>query len=242
MDVPARIHVAPVGYENDRVVLPAEELRADWVILLENEGEDDYPDYADRVRERLDDRDIGHDTFVCDVFDCYDSLGAIAEVVTAFDGDDVYVNLSSGSKVTAIAGMIASMATGATPFYVRAEHYATETESGVAEGVREITELPTYPMDSPTAEEVAVLDYLHEAGQVRKQDIIEFGKRAALPFITDHDAANEKSEYRLLDSHIVDPLAERGYVTVADVGRSKRVELTDLGEKTRQAFRYLLDD
>ncbi|PSP32480.1 hypothetical protein BRC64_06585 [Halobacteriales archaeon QH_10_67_22] len=51
--------------------------------------------------------------------------------------------IASGSKVTAIGGMIACIATGATPYYVRAERYAAETDGDVAEGIREVTQLPT---------------------------------------------------------------------------------------------------
>ena len=37
-----RVHIAPVGYEIDRIVLPAKKMRADKVILLvhENPSED----------------------------------------------------------------------------------------------------------------------------------------------------------------------------------------------------------
>ena len=34
MDVAERVHLIPVGYENDRIVLTAEQLRADRVVLL----------------------------------------------------------------------------------------------------------------------------------------------------------------------------------------------------------------
>jgi len=242
MSVAERVHVTPVGYENDRVVLPAERLRADRVVLLPHEDETGHPSYVGAVRERLDERGVAHETVPCDIFDFYGAIGTIAETATAFGGDDVFVNLASGSKITAIAGMIACMATGATPYYVRAERYAAETEGDVAEGVRSLTELPTYPVDVPDEQHVAVLAHLAEEGEVRKSDLIEFGREAELPFIADHDAANAKSEYRLLDSHVVRPLAERGYVDVRAVGRSKRVTLTEAGENTLRAFRYLLNE
>ncbi|MFC7195787.1 DUF6293 family protein [Halosimplex aquaticum] len=242
MEVPERVHLIPVGYENDRIVLPAVRLRADRVVLLRYEDETDHPSYAETVRERFDAEGIDHETVPCNIFDFYDSIGTVAKLATRFADHEVYVNLASGSKVTAIGGMIACMATGATPYYVRAKRYAAETDGDVAEGIREITELPTYPMQSPEPQHVAVMDYLDREDGARKRDLIDFGKQADLPFIAERDAANRKSEYRLLDSHVLGPLAENGYVDLEEVGRSTRVSLTESGRNTLRAFRYLIDE
>ncbi|WP_227356874.1 DUF6293 family protein [Haladaptatus salinisoli] len=51
----------------------------------------------------------------------------------------------------------------------------------------------------------------------------------------------EKGYYRLLDSHVVRPLTERGYVEVTRIGRKKFVSLTDDGANSLRAFRHLLD-
>ena len=241
MDVAERVHLMPVGYENDRIVLAAERFRADRVVLLEYDDETDHPSYVETVRERLDGRGIDHESVGCDIFDFYDCIGTVAELATRFGDHDVYVNLASGSKVTAIGGMIACMATGSTPYYVRAERYAAESDGDTAEGIREVTELPTYPMESPEPQHVAVMDYVAREDGARKRDLITFGEEAALPFIADRDAANRKSEYRLLDSHVLDPLRENGYVTVRERGRSKLVELTENGRNTLRAFGYLVE-
>jgi len=242
MDVAERVHLMPVGYENDRIVLPAERFQADRVVLLAYEDETDHPSYQETVRERLAEAGIDHETVRCDIFDFYDCIGTVAELATRFADHEVYVNLASGSKVTAIGGMIACMATGATPYYVRAEHYAAETDGDVAEGIHSVTELPTYPMESPEPQHVAVMDYVERENGARKRDLIDFGKEAELPFIADRDAANRKSEYRLLDSHVLGPLAENGYVELEEVGRSTRVTLTESGRNTLRAFRYLIEE
>jgi len=240
MDVAQRVHLMPVGYENDRIVLSAQQFSADRVVLLEYDDQTPHPSYVETVRERLDDAGIDHETIVCDIFDFYDSLGTIAELATRFADHDVYVNLATGSKVTAIGGMIACMATGATPYYVRAEHYAAETDGDVAEGICEVTELPTYPMEHPAPQQVAVLAYLEEEGGTTKRALIDFGQEADLAFLAEHEAANRKSQYRLLDSHALGPLEENGYVSVTERGRSKLVELTEAGRNTLRAFRYLI--
>ncbi|MCU4743632.1 DUF6293 family protein [Natronoglomus mannanivorans] len=241
MAVPDRVHVMPVGYENDRLVLPAIELGADRVVLLEPDA-GDAGEYAETVRDRLTEAEIAHETVPCDVFDLYESIGTIAELVTAFDeaDEEVFVNVASGSKVTAIAGAIACMATDATAYYVRAERYGEDADS-VSEGVEAIYELPAYPIERPTREHVAVLAHVAEHEPVTKKRLIAFAEDETLPFIADYEGAGEKGKYRLLERHVVDPLSERGYVAVEDVGRTKRLSVTDSGRNTLRAFSYVLD-
>ena len=55
-DIPnLRVHIAPVGYEIDRIVLPAKKLRADRVILLvhENPSEDKATKFYEKISEQL---------------------------------------------------------------------------------------------------------------------------------------------------------------------------------------------
>jgi hypothetical protein len=55
-----RIHIAPLGYEDDRVVKPAITTKADRVYLLEHdEPEDEKPDYHATLKEELRDNGIG---------------------------------------------------------------------------------------------------------------------------------------------------------------------------------------
>lgn len=234
--VPDRVHAMPVGYEIDRLVLPAVELSADRVVLLEPE---EAREYGDAVREGLDEAGIGHETITCDVFDLYESIGSIAEVASRFE--DVSVNIASGSKVSAVGGAIACMATGATPYYVRAERYGAEADS-VSEGVEAIYELPTYPIDRPSREHVAVLAYVAENEPVTKKRLIAYAEDRQLPFIAGYEGSGEKGKYRLLERHVVSPLADRGYVEVEDVGRTKRLSVTERGRNTLRAFSYLLED
>ena len=50
-----RVHIAPVGYEVDRIVLPAKKLRADKVILLvhDNPSEDLALKFYDQITTKL---------------------------------------------------------------------------------------------------------------------------------------------------------------------------------------------
>jgi len=256
VNVAERVHVMPLGFEHDRIVEPAREYRADRVILLDWIADDiDRPDYHDDVFADLDAAGIAVECRDCKLFDLYDSIAVVAEVVSTEatpDGDadvanDVYVNLATGSKITAIGGMIACMVTGdATPYYVRAERYASGAEP-VGYGMELAVDLPAYPMERPDSQQIAVLDRLVEAGSQSKKQLIRFGAERELPFVRDcdrpFDASGKptKQAYARLRRHVVEPLEAREFVTVEPVGTTRQVRATEAGRNARTAFGFVLD-
>lgn len=252
MQTRERIHVAPLGFEFDRVLEPAKQYRADRVILLEFIAPDiEKPPYHDDLPEALEAAGIDCEQRECNIFDLYESIAAIARIATEHEQHNVYVNLSSGSKITAIAGMIACMATGAAePYYVRAETYASDPSRPVTTGMEKSIEIPTYPMEQPDAQHMAILDYIQSIRDnpentkavVSKQDLIGYAEAANLRFIRTYDGETQKGKYQLLKRHIIDPLQEKGYITVESVGVRKDVQLTEEGRNTLRAFRYLVEE
>lgn len=241
-NVRERVHVMPVGYEYDRIVEPAERFRADRVVLIGHEKDEpgsDGREYWDDVTKALEERDIPYESMSCDMFNLYSSLGTIAEAISTHADDDVYVNLSTGSKVTAIAGMIASMVLEATAYYVRAEDYTDEPSQ-----ITDVTNLPKYPIDAPDQEQVNVLEFIDTwseyEGPPTKGEVIYVSEQESLSYIR-QDVAG-KGKYRLLDTHIVKPLKERGWITETKQGRNKVLSLTPDGEAALQAFRWMVED
>lgn len=247
--VSKRIHIMPLGYEQDRIVEPAIRYDADEVILLEPGPDDDEyhrPAYHEEVRDELEDAGIDVRTEFCNIFDLYDSIGTIAELGNGLvdEGHIVFVNLASGSKVTSIGGMIACMATGASPYYVRAESYAGGDEAPVAIGVKEIEPLPEYHIRQPDSQLIVVLKYINENGPLTKQDLIAFGKEQELPFISRYDHEGVKNPdrgfYRRLNSQIISPLFDRDFIEVEKHSKYQYVTITETGSNQLRAFHYLL--
>jgi hypothetical protein len=251
--VPKHVHIAPLGYEFDRIVTPLLEYEPDCAILLDyfpkDGGSEDVirPSYHDGVRKEIRAAGIEVIDLSCDIFDLYSSLGMIAELAAVFnENDNVYVNLASGSKVTAIGGMIACMTTGAIPYYVRADSYAGGVDEPVAAEVVGVDRLPKYPVTPPERQHIAVLEYIIENEPVTKRDLIDFGAANDLPFIThyDDDAVQNprRGQYRRLGTQIIDPLLEHKYIEVEEHSKYRYVSVTERGRQTRQAFRYLWHD
>lgn len=237
LSVKRRVHVMPVGYEYERIVTPAEDFRADLVVLInhtdnDEEGEECWHDAQDGLTER----NIEYQTSECDIFDLYSALGTIAEVISNHQQDDVYVNVSSGSKITAIAGMIASMVTESTAYYARANDY-----SNTPSDISEVAELPTYPINAPDKDQVTILEFINSwsetHGPPTKGEVIHFSEQANLNYISNNVAG--KGKYRLLDTHIVEPLRDRAWVEVTKQGRNKVITLTQDGEAALNAFRWM---
>lgn len=244
MDVRSRVHVIPLGYERDRVVVPPVRMGADMVVLLKHNGDDpeDYPEYYDDIFEAFDESAVQVTEVTADIFDLYDALGTIAGLIQEHDRDDIYVNLATGGKVTAIAGMIACMVTEtATPYYVSADTYGDHRQEPVARNVTNISNLPTYPIDAPTPEQVQMLAYIAEEGPVSKKRLIEYAESRDLPFIADYQGGDLKGKYRKLDAAILDPLVEDGSVSLDQQGRRKVAYITANGENTLRGFRYMIE-
>lgn len=252
--VPLRVHVVPLGFEYERLRVPIREWRADKVVAVAYDEGEPIP-YVERLLDELAaDEDVELRRRDCDIFDLYEALGTIVAAVDDHPDDEVYVHLSAGSKITAIAGMIACMAGEAHPIYARPD-YGPDSgrvpDEPLHDEVAEVFELPTYPIDRPSEPLVAVMDFVERADDaevsgryrgVSKKELVAFVRDAAFPFAADSEATTEKGYYRLLETHVVRPLTDRGYATVEQVGRRKYVSLTPEGEDTLRAFRHVLEN
>ena len=252
--VPERVQVVPLGFEYARLKRPITNWKADRVVAIEYpDGEADVP-YLDELLAELEaDERVELERRECDIFDLYDTLGTVAGAIHDHADDDVYVNLSGGSKVTAIAGMLACMAAGATPIYAKPD-YGPEDErvppEPLHDAVAETFALPTYPIERPSATHLAVLKFVRErseaesdaSGRYRgasKRELIEFARSESFPFVAESSAETEKGYYRLLDRNVVDPLESKGYVELEKVGRRKYLTPTESGENALRAFGHL---
>jgi hypothetical protein len=140
---------------------------------------------------------------------------------------DVIVNVSSGSKITAISGMMACMFTEADPLYVQPEGYGdretteqgTENRDAVSYGVKSTLDLPAYPVTEPDYELIQVLAYISdnqpdsEIEGVLLQDIGQFLIDNELPAVEASSADDPQNIYPLVRKEIIYPLHERGLTT-----------------------------
>jgi len=173
-----RVHIAPVGYEIDRVVLPAKKLRADKVILLvhENPSEDRATKFYEKISSELEKANIEVSTEYHDRLDLFQIIKTVKNLIRQESGNIVSVNLASGSKVQAIGCMMASMMfnddKNVNPFYVEAKEYLGFSGKAISKGIKDIEFIPTYEIQKPEERHIQALKIVVDNdGKISKKDM-----------------------------------------------------------------------
>jgi len=243
MEISNRVQIAPLGYEYNRILKPIYEFKADKVILLRQNKEDDYEaDFQRELVQTLEENErIELEQRECDLFNIGNAIEAFVSAIASCDSDEIYVNVSTGSKLTAIAGMIACQSTTATPFYVSPQFRNEDGEreapsSPQVESIGEISQLPVFHLEGPDSDQLAILRYLCENDGATKKDLISYARDQELSFIANSQSKSQEGLYRLLATNIISPLTDEDYIRVHKEGRKKRVYLTDHGREALVTF------
>lgn len=243
MEFTTRTQIVPLGYEYNRVLEPIYRFKADKVILLRHLKDKDFEaDFQRELVQKLEDNDrIELEIRECDLFDINNAIEAFVNAIASCDSDEVLVNLSTGSKITAIAGMIACQSTAAKPFYVSPEFHNDDgereaPEAPQVESIGEISEIPVFRLQGPKPDQIAILQYLRANDGATKKELIEHARDQELGFIANSRSKSEEGLYQLLDTNIIQPLTEDNYIEVVKEGRQKRVYLKDHGKEALVTF------
>ena len=150
-----RVHISPVGFEIDRIVLPAIQLKADkvWLITHNNKSDDKGFEFVNKIKERLKEEKIEVEEEEADRKDLFDTLRAFRSIISKEQGNQIMVNVSTGSKIQSIAFMMACMMFKdfgmIKPYYAEPEEYMTLSHEQETSGLRDIKLLPDYKIEIP---------------------------------------------------------------------------------------------
>ena len=186
-DPHARVHIVPVGFEVERITEPLATERADRVYLVTRDDHDAAAPFVEEVVRRLkraswpvDVRVVGTDPW--SVFETLAVYRAIFEEErrTARSAPGVLpirVNVSTGTKITAIAGTLACMLWNGEPYYVQVSRswYSDRTPRvrSVHDVVERIEPVNVYELRAPSRELVEVLEALQRrGGTLRKRELL----------------------------------------------------------------------
>jgi len=275
MKTPLRVHICVVGFEIDRISSAAIQKKADKVYLISQKEKDMGRAYLEENESKLKEKGIAvQKEFVNNISELPDLLNAIKNIIESEDKNNlIFINISSGSTLSAIAGTISSMMYDSertiTPYYVKPEKYS----EGLAkrnelaprtEGIKDITEILTFPMKLPSKELMIILRHLYDSEinkiNVTKKDLIEFSKEhAELRNIREENrhtaskiedlsksknlpAKNEETkqkakDYAWINQNIITKLKDDwDLIKIQKVGRNTYIELNDKG---RNMLKYL---
>lgn len=244
---PRRIHISPVGYEIERVVLPLLRMEADKVYLIDEQTRVDESDqvYVEQIKRYLSDRkrtievEEVSSNFVGR--DLYEILRIYREIIEKEAKNHIYLNVSTGTKIHAIAGMMACMIfrsehISLTPYYVVPEQYENRPREGMplSTGCKEIMGLPDYRIERPPQELIRVLAIIRSTknkyGHISKKMLIWELGNAGIPLITGPAIHENIARYRALERRFIEPLLEWRFIEVRKEGGQARIDLTQEGE------------
>jgi len=232
-----RVHIAPVGFEIDRIVIPAKKLKADkvWLMVHENPSEDKAGPFLKKIQNLLKKEKIKVEIERHDRLDLFKIIKSIKEIVTKEKGNDIYVNLASGSKIQAIASMMACMMfnekKSIKPFYAEAERYPGFEGKQMSYGVKNLLEIPTYKIHTPKLELIQSLKIIKEqGGKIRKKDMAEFAVENNLITVNARKENYTQARFASLDKNIIQPLVEQWkFIEIEKIGRTRWIKITQEG-------------
>jgi hypothetical protein len=235
-----RVHIAPVGYEVDRIVMPAKKLRADKVILLvhENPSEDKATKFYQIISEQLKKLNIESVIEYHNRTALFQIIKTVKSLILQEEGNIVSVNLASGSKVQAIGCMMASMMfnddKNVNPFYVEAKEYLGFSGKAMSKGIKDIEYIPTYEIQKPEERHIQALKIIVENnGKISKKEMAKIAIERKLIIV---NAENEnQATFASLDKNIISILEHKwGFVKVNKIGRTRWIEITKEGENASE--------
>lgn len=238
LNVRRRVHIAAVGYEVDRIVIPAKKLKADrvWLLIHSRPHEDKATHLIERILRQLGKAQIEVRQKRHDRTSLFGIIRSIRDVLEAHEAEsDVYVNLASGSKIQAVAGMMAAMMfngrRNVVPFYAEAENYAGFEGKQISTGIKEIVNIPAYEIQTPESRLIEALRIVREnGGRITKKELAEAADEQKLISVRSPEGNYSQVRFTSLDKNIIQPLESKwGFVKVTKVGRNRWVSLTDEG-------------
>jgi hypothetical protein len=162
-----RIHIAPVGFEVDRIVLPAKHMKADkvWLILHDDPSDDIGKSFSNSIGKQLSEVGIEYKIENADRTRLFDTLRALRTIILKEKKNAIFVNVSVGSKIQAIASMMACMMfkddANIKPYYAVPERYETIPREQETVGLKQIVTLPEYKIETPPDNLIKCLEIIH---------------------------------------------------------------------------------
>ena len=234
-----RVHIAPVGFEIDRIIIPAVRMKADkvWLIVHDNVAEDKANKYRQKIEKELEKKGIKTEITYANRLMLFPIIKAVTEIIFKERKNDIYINVATGSKIHAIGCMMACMLFDDRekihPFYAQAEKYPEyDGKKQQTYGVADIHSLPTYRIGTPKRELLEAMRIIKNAnGRIQKKKMAEEAEYRKIITVNAKKQNLTQARFASLDKNIVQPLVDTwGFVEVEKIGRNRWIKMTEDGE------------
>lgn len=234
-----RIHIAPLGFESDRIVLPAIEMKADkiWILVHDNPKKTKAKSYLDDIKTRLRRERIEFDVKKLDRLNLFSVIKGLRSIVNENENNTYYVNVSSGSKIQAVACTMACMMfnekNNLIPYYAQPKDYFEYNEEQMSTGLEKIIDLPQYDIKTPDEKLIHTLQIIkNNNSRIDKSNLAVAVDNKKILEIGAKKDNYEQARFTSLDKNIIQPLKnDWGFVKEEKIGRTRWIEITPEGER-----------
>jgi len=243
-----RIQIAPVGFEIDRVVIPAKKEKAEKVYLMvhKNITEANYAvhkKYYTLIQKKLKAAKIETELIYCDWKNIEEITRVARDLILKEADNEIAINLASGSKNHAIgldrACMTFRKRDNIHPFYPEAKNYrAVKYPCQQSSGVKQIKQVPIHRIIVPEPELIEALKIIKHNGTdiplhkgkkgIKKKDLAEvyFGD-------------SSKVNLTKLQRNVTQKLEKTWRaIEIIQVGQSDWISLTNEGKYLRYVLKH----
>ena len=225
----------------DRIVLPAIDLKADriWLLIHSNQYEDKGSKFKTKIKSQLEELNIECLEEYADRKDLFDTLRALRSIIVKEKGNNIMVNVSTGSKIQSIAAMMACMMFkdmgNIKPYYAEPKKYRSisdKQDEQETEGLKAIIPLPDYKIEIPSKNLIKSLELINKekVGTLTKKRLRDLALGENLIHVDQSKENKDTSAYMALDTHILGPLQKWNFVSIEKSGKRKIVTLSEDGE------------
>ena len=234
-----RVHIAPLGFEIDRIVIPLKQTKADklWILAHDNRSEDLSGPYLEKIKKECKKLGVEVKVAYSDRLSLFKAIKSIKDIISQEKGNYIYVNLASGSKIQSIAAMMACSLSKSSdnlqPFYAEPESYAAFEGKQQSFGIKDTIALPTYEIQTPKPKLLAALKIVSEQPKqkITKKEMAQIAEDQKIITINAEQENHSQARFASLDKNIIAPLEkEWKFIEVEKIGRNRWIKITQEGK------------
>ncbi len=240
LEMTKTVHVVPMGLEVDRILEGFRRYPTNYAVFIQGKARRLKVEQLAR-RNAREVKDQIKSTIKVDIMELnlYDFEEAFVEIKKLFDdlnenGYQIYVNISTGTRIVSSAALLACHMCGAIPYYVVPREYTLPKGKYVlTKGVKDVVELPSLGINTPTDKEHVVLKALLDKGKSvnAQKELLDAVPKS---FFDDRKEGEDPSQFKARKraklNRVIKQLGEKGFVTMNKLGRNVEVALTDSGK------------
>ncbi|MEJ5292854.1 MAG: DUF6293 family protein [Candidatus Methanosuratincola sp.] len=233
---PERVHIAPVGFEIDRVVLPFIRMKGERIhLIVRQDSNARGTNCLERIVEDLERAQKPYRIHKAEL-DLLKLIYTCRKIIEGEldSGNHVFVNISSGGSIQGVACHFATLTfkKGVSAYYAYPEKYIEIVDPNRAQnsaGLSKIEIVPHYSIDLPTQEEISFLSLVGQLRDPKKSMLLRMCLENGLFSV---EGKSKPYGHVILESRYIRPLVEKELLVVDGRGRNSKVRLTEKGKNT----------